>query len=402
MNKATRILRTVVVGALLAVVAGCGGSSDTSAPEASCSSPGVTADKVEAGVVISDSGSGSDAFSSARAGVNARFRLANANGGVHGRDIEYTWRDDASQPEESVRAANELVQKESVFGILPITTALTGALDGLQKDGVPVVGFALPSWSSYNNLFAYSYISDPTAIGRYFMNAGATKVGFVMTGTAESTTQAAQKYLRAFAAIGLDTTDMTPYVASVDSPTQIMGRLKDVGVDALIGFTVPTDLANLIGAARDIGMPLKATISLTGYDQTVLQSLGQKLAGVSFDVHFRPFESPDAAIDTYRKAMATFSPETQSDQQWAMWGYIYADMFVKGLEVAGDCPTRESFITGLRQVHQYNAGGLIETVDFATNATQPAPCMSFVQINAAGSAFELVNERLCHDGTAGQ
>ncbi len=49
-----------------------------------------------------------------------------------------------------------------------------------------------------------------------------------------------------------------------------------------------------------------------------------------------------------------------------MVGWLGAQAFLKGLEVAGKNPTRESFITNLRQVHNYDAGGLEAPFDYST------------------------------------
>ena len=39
--------------------------------------------------------------------------------------------------------------------------------------------------------------------------------------------------------------------------------------------------------------------------------------------------------------------------------YLGADLLIKGLKLAGKCPTRESFITNLRQLTKYDGGGLL-------------------------------------------
>jgi len=51
-----------------------------------------------------------------------------------------------------------------------------------------------------------------------------------------------------------------------------------------------------------------------------------------------------------------------------MLAYIATDLFVRGLQEAGPSPTRESFITNLGRVPNYDAGGLIEPVDLARSA----------------------------------
>lgn len=403
LGRLAKVPGIVVAVTMLASVVSCGSSSDGGSEAAACTGPGVSADQVKVGLVLSDSGPGGAAFASARAGVNARFRLANDAGGVHGRTIQYAWRDDTSSSAESRRVADELVQDESVFGVLPVTMNFDEALVSLETQKVPAVGFAaLKTWGNHKNFFSYGYVVDPSAIAQYILKAGGTKVGFVMTGALESALQTAEEYRQAFQRLGLDTTGTISFANGVDSPNQVVSKLMGEGADTIIGFTIPTDLAEIVAAARSQQMGLRASVSLVGYDKSLLQTSGQALAGVSFDVHFTPFESQGTGMTTYRQAMAAYSPEAEAEQQFAMLGYIYADMFVKGLETAGDCPTRESFMTGLRGVHDYNAGGLIGSIDFANNATTPLSCYAFVRVNTAGTAFEVANDQLCADGSAGQ
>ncbi|WP_407672301.1 ABC transporter substrate-binding protein [Parafrankia discariae] len=120
---------------------------------------------------------------------------------------------------------------------------------------------------------------------------------------------------------------------------------------------------------------MAASISLTGYDPSLLPTLGPALAGVPIPVYFRPSEAGGAPIDRYRDAMARYAPQTAiPEQQFAMFGCICTDLFPRGLEAAGECPTRAGFISALRKVSDYDMGGLIDPVDLASNAGQPIRC----------------------------
>nr|MDT0666892.1 ABC transporter substrate-binding protein [Micromonospora sp. DSM 115978] len=70
-------------------------------------------------------------------------------------------------------------------------------------------------------------------------------------------------------------------------------------------------------------------------------------------------------------------------------------MFVRGLEEAGPCPTRESFIERLRAVDGYDAGGLVGTTDFAADFGRLKECYAFVRVNEAGDRFEVVEANFC-------
>lgn len=368
-------------------------------PEAACNGPGISSEQVKIGLVVSDSGVGSSALSSARSGVEARIGLANEEGGIHGRKIDYLWRDDANSPSQSTRVVDDLVAHQAVFGLVTVSTAFGGSLDSLTAQNVPVVGFGLPSLAKYQNMFSSMYLVSPTTLGRYIQAEGGRKVGIVITGTSAFTLETIASDKMAFQAIGLDTTDVVTYARSTDSPARVVQQLAAAGADSLLGFTTPEDFADIVQAARSANLRLATAVSLTGYDRGLLPALGPALAGVTFPVYFRPFEAGGPALDRYRSAMARFAPETgQPEQQWAVLAYIYTDMFLRGLDLAGDCPSREGFISSLRKVSKYDAGGLIEPVDLADVATQPLSCYAFVRIGPAGTEFQVAYQRFCADG----
>ncbi|ABW12375.1 putative Leu/Ile/Val-binding lipoprotein transmembrane [Parafrankia sp. EAN1pec] len=389
----------VAAAILVAATASCSSPDAGGGANAVCNSSGVTADQVKLGFVFSDSGTGSTAFSSARSGIDARIGLANEEGGIHGRRIVYDWRDDGNSPSQNARVTEELAQQESVFGLVTATTSIGGSLDTLATQGVPVVGLALPAWAKYQNFFSNLYEFSPQTLGRYIQASGGTKVAFVTTGASAITMENVARYKAIVESIGLTVVGTISYASASDSPTRIAGQLANVGADSILGFTTPDDFAAIMQAVRAVNLRLAVSISLAGYDRGLLPTLGPALAGVSFPVYFRPFEAGGAPIERYREAMTRFAPQAVfPEQQFAMYAYIYTDMFLRGLEVAGACPTREGFISALRGVTGYDAGGLIEPVDLRDIATKPLTCNAFVQISPAGDEFQVVRIRLCADG----
>ncbi len=398
--RRTRSLGLAVASLLAAGVTSCSPGTESSGSSVACTSPGVTPDTVNIGLVVSDSGVGSAAFASARSGIDARIGQANEEGGVHGRQIAYEWRDDASSPAQGDRVVEDFLRDDSVFGLMAVTLTLDASIDTMSALRIPVVGYGQPSWAPHTNMFTNLSLPAPATLGRYIQASGGTRVGVVMTGSLPSTIQSIERYNEAFRSIGLTTTDTVQFASATDNPVRVAQHLAANGVDTLIGFTQPQDLAAVMQAARQVRLNLAATISFTGYDRTVLSALGPQLAGATFPVYFLPFEAGGPAIDRYRDGMTRFAPETvQTDQRYALNSYIYADMFLRGLDLAGECPTREGFISALRKVSDYDAGGLIEPVNLANTATEPLDCYAFVKINPAGTAFDVVRKRLCADGT---
>ncbi|WP_230204978.1 ABC transporter substrate-binding protein [Parafrankia elaeagni] len=401
LSRRKRSLGLAVAAVLAAAgVTSCSGGAGSSGSSATCESPGITPDMVNLGLVVTDSGVGSTAFASARSGIDARIGQANEEGGVHGRQIAYEWHDDANSPAQSDRVVEEFLRDNSVFGLMAVTLALGESIDTMSALRVPVVGYGLPTWASHTNMFSNLSSAAPTTLGRYIQANGGTKVGVVMTGASASTIPVIDRYNEAFRSIGLTTTETIQFSSATDNPARVVQQLASDDVNALVAFTVPEDLARIMQAARQSDLSLTSAVSFTGYDRSVLSALGPQLSGVSFPVYFLPFEAGGPAIDRYRDGMTRFAPETvQTDQRYALNSYIYADMFLRGLDLAGECPTREGFIDALRKVSDYDAGGLIEPVNLANNATEPLNCHAFVKINPAGTAFDVVRKRLCADGT---
>ena len=65
--------------------------------------------------------------------------------------------------------------------------------------------------------------------------------------------------------------------------------------------------------------------------------------------------------------------------------YLAADLMVKGLQVAGQNPTRQSFINNLRQVTDYTANGILPGATSFANFGTPqmipqSTCQQFVQL----------------------
>ncbi|WP_347177119.1 ABC transporter substrate-binding protein [Parafrankia sp. EAN1pec] len=360
----------------------------------------MTSDQVKIGFVVSDSGPGHEALSSARAGVEARIGLVNAAGGINGREITYDWRDDGSSASVNVVATEELVRSEPVFGLLAVTTALDPSMDALEAAGIPVVGLAAsPGWAKHRNMFSYSYEASPVTIGRYIQSLGGRKVAVLVAGAIDSVPETVAKYIAEMRAAGVNVVGSISYASAAESPSRVVQRIASLGADSIVGFTTAEEFAEIIQAARSAELRIVASVAQAVYDRALLPTFGPALAGVSAPVYFRPFEAGGEAMDRYRDAMARFAPETGvPERQFALLAYVYTDLFIQGLELAGACPTRAAFIEGLRKVTSYDAGGLIEPVSLRDNLGVQLSCYAFVQVSPAGNEFQVVQERVCADG----
>jgi len=392
--RALAALTLAAAGAL----AGCGSSGEAgSAPGAGpCATPGIGADKVHLGLLFPDSGSAQSLFGPFRAGVDARLGVANAAGGVHGRQVTYDWEDDASDPMTNLAGATALVER-GAFAVLEGTSASTGSAEFLHSRGIPVAGTSLEEpWTVYDNMFSYSnLLSESGAVSTYgdFVAAhGGHSAVMVVTQYTETSLAFADELTASLKAAGI------PVVATVDATAPIdyesLGKkIKDSGADVLIGAVTGSTFGQAVLAARGAHADLKVILSPAGYDQRMLNVFKAVLAGSYFVADFLPFEADRPAHRQFLAAMSRYAPETRpASQQAALSGWISADIMLRGLQVSGDCPTRASFISALRSVRGYTADGLLtQPVDFQADFGRLTRCLAFVQVNAEGTRFTSVD-----------
>lgn len=401
-SRVVRPLGLVVAALFVGVAAvGCWADGSEKNELGVCESPGVTADQVKIGFIVSDSGPGSEALSSARSGVDARIGLANASGGVNGRKISYDWRDDGSSSSVNMAVAEEFVRSASVFGLLAVTTALDPSMGVLEGAGVPVVGLAAsPGWAGHRNMFSYAYGASHVTIGRYIRSLGGAKVAVVATGAADSVSETVANSIAEIRSAGIDVVGSISYASAAENPAQVAHRIANLGADSIVGYTTAEEFADIVQAVRSANMHIVASVAPAVYDRAILSQLGPALAGVSAPVYFQPFEAGGEAMERYRDAMARFAPQSwDPERQFALLAYVYTDLFIRGLELAGACPTRAAFIEGLRKITSYDAGGLIEPVSLRGNIGVPLNCYSFVQVGPEGNSFQVVQKRVCADGS---
>jgi ABC-type branched-subunit amino acid transport system substrate-binding protein len=388
-------LSAIVVTGVLVALPGCGTPGGDGRSAGDCVSPGVTPDEVKLGFIYADTGTSAGIMRPARGGLDARIGLVNEAGGINGRKITYTWRDDASDPTTNQRAARELVDDEQVFGLVEMTTAATGGADYLRDRGIPVTGLsAEAAWTDHTNMFsAQSVVAGDIGIdtwGRYVQAQGGTKALVLENQVSKGTTAISRAMGASMKSVGIDVADAFDYTPGFTEPKKVVSRFLELHADTIAGTLPPRDFAMIVAELHAAGAPLKVALSATGYDQSVLAEFGPKIAGASVFISYRPFEDNLPAHKMFLSGMARYAPAVQPpSDSMALRSYIAADLMVRGLEEAGPCPTREGFIAALRAVDDFDGTGLLpRKLNLTKSFGRPNTCYIFVRVDPSGSRFE--------------
>jgi branched-chain amino acid transport system substrate-binding protein len=368
MRRATRLSAATAVGMVALLIAAWGvpaGAANTA------SAPGITAKTITIGFIASTEGVAGPNFVNYGKGVQARFDQQNAAGGVNGRKLQFVSEDDGGSPTADVTIVQSLLSK-GAFGLIIGTPFFFEAYKAPTEAGIPVVGggYDGTEWGlkpDYN-MFSTTGDSAPTynvintGAVDLIKDLGGNCVAGLGYGISPSSSAAATAYVKSAAAVGLKNcyVNTTIPFGGVNVEPVILA-MKQAGVNA-VGLEMDnnTNFA-VLTAAQQSGLKFKAAISATGYGQSLLADpsalTAARLPGSIFIAEGPPLSTaPEKAFRAALKKYEGFSGIPGFD--WYE-GYTQADLMIKGLEVAGKNPTRQSFITNLRKVKGYTANGLL-------------------------------------------
>ncbi|WP_251732617.1 ABC transporter substrate-binding protein [Frankia sp. R82] len=390
----------------LASAAACSSAPTASAESCSTKAPGVSPTEIRAGFIFPASGVLSNTFVPVRAGLEARVDAANAAGGVYGRQIRYDWADDRGKPATNDVVARSLVDEKADFAIMETSPVSSGGASYLASKQIPVVGLAVEAaWSQYRNMFAFSYAQGAlrssgavTTFGKFARQQGGTRallitdpVGLGLSVTSHAAMQTSLESV----GISVDQAeaDQEPSNSQLND---IIRRMTTENIDTLVGTLTTETFAKIVVAVRQHGLQPKVLLTgsqLPGSD--LLARYGSQLAGVT-TYSSQPMDPKDPAVAAYQANLNRYAPELEdSGQPVALAGYVTADLLIRGLQAAGPCPTRQSFITGLRAVKNYTAGGLVPAIDFEAGFGRTPICYPFVSINAFGNGTVTKSASFC-------
>ena len=332
-------------------------------------------------------------------GVRARIALQNAQGGVNGQKVNLIVEDDQSSPTTDLTAAQILVSKGAV-AIDNTSPVAYGSSKYLQQQGVPVVGpgYDGPEWGQQPNTNMFSFSTtlwdahDPqyTGLGEFLKQHGATTLATFAYDGIPSTVTAAHGTAFEAKQVGIKTGYLdTSLPLGPFNAEPLALAMKSAKVDAVVMPLSLSACLAILTAMQQTGLKPKVVISDNGYGQPVLSdpSALQAGQGVEFAQPFAPVELQTSATKAFQSALATYEHYTAIPDNEYYYGWISADLLIKGLEVAGNHATRQSYIAGLRKVTNYDAGGLIPVpIDFTQFGQPPSQSCTW-NLRLVGSTF---------------
>jgi branched-chain amino acid transport system substrate-binding protein len=295
-----------------------------------------------------------------RNGTQMRFDEVNEAGGVHGRKIRFIVEDNASQPQQAVRAVDKLIRKDEVFAIVnPFGSGTNAAVvKRAVEEGViyfaPWGASAVLQQLAGRNARLFTTVPDyhtTTHLGLSWLlaqNPDIRKVGWVyMEGPFGDLIGRGVK--SAMAARNLTLAAEASYKpGDIDFSSQV-ARMRAAGVDLIVMATITRETVGMMAEIRKVGW--KEVKVLTGNPgrTMIVARLGKDVVDGLYGVGPWRMLDPGNASPTEKTWADSFRKRFNLEpDENAYLAYAYADWFVRGLQAAGPNLSTDSAVKALQ------------------------------------------------------
>ena len=323
---------------------------------ASSGEPGVSDRRILFGQSAAFSGPAQELGKNMRIGIKAAFDEVNEQGGVHGRQLDLVFMDDAYEPEAAIANTINLIEQEGVFALIGAvgTPTSRSATPVAASAGVPYIapftGAAFlrdPELSNVVNLRASYNQETEEMVARLTQDLGVERIAVVYQDDSYG--------LAGYGGVllALERRDMQLVATGVypRNTTAIKTALLELRLgnpEAVIIIGAYQPVASLISWARHIGMDaIFMTVSFVG-SRALAQELGSWGPGVYVtQVVPYPTDRSLPVVDAYLSALSTYFPDTEPGFV-SLEGYLAGRLAIATLDACGREATRACFLQSLR------------------------------------------------------
>jgi ABC-type branched-subunit amino acid transport system substrate-binding protein len=330
-------------------------------------------------------------------GAEAYFDMINAEGGIHGRRIEFVLKDDAYQPSRTVAAARELVERDGVFAIAGGVGTASGraVLDYLMENEVvwvsPASGATHWAYPPKEHLFAaYTPYFDEAAVlvDHAVEELGMRRIAVIYqnddfggSGRVGAEMALAKHGLELVEAVSVEVpdTDLSSHAV----------RLRESGADAVLMWLTPRHGTIIVGQANRLGFQPQWLASSVLADTELMYDLTEGAwEGVIFTAIGVLTNTDHPLLTQYREAAARFAPEERASE-FFFAGFRYAEPLVEALRRAGRDLTTESLVAALETLDGWEGTG--PPITYRPDRRQGTRAMFLARTTSDGTAVQLTD-----------
>ena len=331
-----------------------------------------------------------------RLGMLAAFEEANANGGVHGRQLVLESFDDGYEPDRSVEHVKSVIGGDTHLGLIGAVGTPTSAATQpvATKAGLPFIGpftgagfLRDAALENVLNVRATYFAETEAWIAHLVDEEGMQNIailyqddGFGRVGLA-GVNAALEKRGMTLVAEGT-------YTRNTVAVKKALLNIRKAKPDAVVMVGAYRPVAEFIKLSRKLKFdPTFVNISFVG-SKALAQELGAAGEGVivSQVVPF-PWDESIPVVAKYHAALAAVDAAAEPGFV-SLEGYLTGRLAIKALEEAGEELTRESFLSAMQNLRALDFGGV--SMEFGQGDNQGMDNVFLTRITEDGG-FEPLN-----------
>jgi branched-chain amino acid transport system substrate-binding protein len=358
---------------------------------------GVSSDRILFGQVAALSGPSSALGQGMREGILAAFAEINAKGGIHGRRLELTSRDDGYDPDRSVVQTLKLIEEDRVFALIgAVGTPTTAATAPIAKaKSVPVIGpftgagfLRKPDLSNVINIRA-SYGAEAEEWIKHLTEDIHLKKIAIFYQDDSFGRDGLDGVKLALEKRGMELTAEGTFERNTRAVGSALRTLKRAEPEAVVMVGTYGPCAEFIRLARKSGFnPIFVNISFVGAN-ALAKELGSDGEGVivSQVVPF-PWDTSVKLVVDYQAAEKILDPKLKPDFV-SLEGYLSGRLVAAALEKTGPNPTRADMLRIIHEIGRFDISGT--PVTFGPNSYD-TPSQVFLTVLQRNGTFEAIDK----------
>jgi branched-chain amino acid transport system substrate-binding protein len=332
----------------------------------------------------------------------AFFRKINAEGGVHGRKLEFLSYDDGYLPPKTLEQARRLVESDEVLLVFnslgtPTNTAIQKYLN---TNGVPqlFVASGATKWNDPQRFpwtmgWQPSYQSEARIYARYLLeHHPGGKIGVLYQND-----DYGKDYLKGLkdGLAGRMQVIEVPYEAAATTLDSELVALKTSGVNILFDVAGPKFVIQIIRKLVELDWrPVHVLNNVSISIGAAFKPAGlENAAGILSSSYLKDPTDPtwrdDAGLGEWRSFMERYYPEGDRTNVFTVYGYSVAQTLVRVLERCGDDLTRRNVMRQAASLDGLRLPMLLPGVTVSTRANDYAPIKQLQMMRFTGETWEL-------------
>lgn len=349
----------LVVVTVIVLAASAAGAADV---------PGVTDKEVVIGVTTPLSGPAA-LWGVTASGMKAWADHVNEQGGVHGRKITLTVKDDGYDPARGLANLQEM--KGKVFAVCGVlgTAILHASKDFYSENKVPLITAygdvriweKLPKDKLHYVFVAYpDYEDEAQYLTKYGVNELGSKKLAIFYQNDDYGKMAMSGVKKALQELGKgELVGAVPYEITERALGTHALKLKETGADTVLVYTTPTHGALILKEMAKIDYKPKNLATFTLGDPIMYKVAGEVWEGTYIALPGNSsVPGADPAADKVVEILKKYDPKIEGKEYLALFGAVSMMHLVEGLKNAGKDLTPETLVKGMEKIKDWKPEGV--------------------------------------------